>query len=247
MPLLEIPDEILKLTGLSAREAIVEFACSLFDAGKLPLWPAAKLAGLSRVEMESALSRAQDRRLSPNIAGLCGGYGSRHGTAEKAILIVISDSSPIRALADIDCLEVVAKLYGDVYIPPAVLDELENPRSELLPLSIRFLPFIHVESPKNPKSVRDLCAALDAGESEAIVLAIEMGADALLMDEKAGRAEAKRRGLTVTGVLGVLVNAKLNGIIPAVKPLLDRLRAETAFFISAQLREEILRQAGETP
>ena len=55
MPHLEIPDEILKLTGLSAREAIVEFACSLFAAEKLPLWPAAKLAGLSRVEMEAAL------------------------------------------------------------------------------------------------------------------------------------------------------------------------------------------------
>jgi len=74
---------------------------------------------------------------------------------------------------------------------------------------------------------------------------MEMGADALLMDEKAGRAEAKQRGLTVTGVLGVLVNATLDGIVPAVKPLLDRLQTETAFFVSAQLREEILRQAGE--
>ncbi len=55
MPLLEIPDEILKLAGLSEREAMVEFACRLFDAGKLPLWPAAKLAALSRVEMQAAL------------------------------------------------------------------------------------------------------------------------------------------------------------------------------------------------
>ena len=160
-------------------------------------------------------------------------------------MIVISDSSPIRALADVDCLEVLATLYGEVYIPPAVLDELENPRSELPPLSIRILTFIHVKGPKNQKAVRDLCATLDAGESEAIVLAIEMGADVLLMDEKIGRAEAKRRGLTVTGVLGVLINAKLNGIVPAVKPLLDRLQTETAFFVSVQLREEVLRQAGE--
>ena len=55
MPVLEIPEDILKLSGLSEREAIVEFACHLFDAGKLPLWPAAKLAGLSRVEMEAEL------------------------------------------------------------------------------------------------------------------------------------------------------------------------------------------------
>ena len=160
-------------------------------------------------------------------------------------MIVVSDSSPIRALADVDYLDVLAKLYGEVYIPPAVLDELENPRSELVPLSIRILPFVHVSAPKNQKSVRDLCITLDAGESEAIVLALEMGADALLMDEKAGRAEAKQRGLTVTGVLGVLINAKFKGVVSAVKPLLDRLQTETAFFISAQLREEILRQAGE--
>jgi predicted HTH domain antitoxin len=54
MPL-TIPDEILQQAGLSEREALIEIACRLFDAGKLPLWPAAKLAGLTRVEMEHEL------------------------------------------------------------------------------------------------------------------------------------------------------------------------------------------------
>jgi predicted HTH domain antitoxin len=55
MPTLRIPDELLKEAGLTEREALVEFACRLFDAGKLSLWSAAKLAGLDRPGMEDAL------------------------------------------------------------------------------------------------------------------------------------------------------------------------------------------------
>lgn len=50
-----IPDETLEAAGMTEREAIVEIACRLYDAGKLALWPAAKLAGLSRPEFEQAL------------------------------------------------------------------------------------------------------------------------------------------------------------------------------------------------
>lgn len=52
---LNLRDDILKQAGLTEREAVIEFACRLFDAGKLDLWPAAQLAGLSRVEMEEEL------------------------------------------------------------------------------------------------------------------------------------------------------------------------------------------------
>lgn len=54
MPL-TIPDEVLAQAGLTERDACIEFACRLFDAGKLPLWPAARLAGLSRAEFEAEL------------------------------------------------------------------------------------------------------------------------------------------------------------------------------------------------
>lgn len=54
---LHIPDHILKQAGLTEREAVIEFACRLFDAEKLDLWPAAQLAGLSRAEMESELRK----------------------------------------------------------------------------------------------------------------------------------------------------------------------------------------------
>lgn len=54
MPVI-IPDETLKQAGLTEKEALIEIACGLFDADKLPLWPAAQLAGMSRGEFESAL------------------------------------------------------------------------------------------------------------------------------------------------------------------------------------------------
>ena len=54
MPVI-IPDETLKQAGLTEKEALIEIACRLFDAGKLHLWPAAQLAGLKRDEFESAL------------------------------------------------------------------------------------------------------------------------------------------------------------------------------------------------
>jgi predicted HTH domain antitoxin len=54
MPLI-ISDETLREAGLSEREALTEFACRVFDAGKLTLWAAARLAGLSRVAFEQEL------------------------------------------------------------------------------------------------------------------------------------------------------------------------------------------------
>ena len=55
--LLEIPDELLERAGIAPSDALIEFACRLFDAEKLDLWPAARLAGLSRVQFEGELLR----------------------------------------------------------------------------------------------------------------------------------------------------------------------------------------------
>ena len=93
--------------------------------------------------------------------------------------------------------------------------------------------------------VRLLEATIDLGEAEAIALALELSADLILLDEKEARAAAKRAGLRVTGVLGVLLRAKMNGQIRVVKPEIDALRARARFFVSSALERRILDLAGE--
>lgn len=76
-------------------------------------------------------------------------------------------------------------------------------------------------------------------------MAEELHAEAILIDETAGRAIAIQRGLRPVGVLGILLRAKRRGLVHEVWPLLDRLQVELGFFLSPNLVEDTLRQAGE--
>ena len=84
---------------------------------------------------------------------------------------------------------------------------------------------------RNRPLVDALALDLDAGEAEAIALAVECQADLILLDERLGRQAAQRMGLTVAGTLGVVIAAKDRGILTAVRPLLDALRADAGFWI----------------
>src|SRR5207249_1342259 len=90
-------------------------------------------------------------------------------------------------------------------------------------------------------------AGLDAGESEALALAVETSAPLLPIDERKGRMAAKRLGVKVAGALAILATARKEGSIPSVKAEIDCLRIEAGFFISSQVEADTLRLAGETP
>ncbi|MDR2844060.1 MAG: DUF3368 domain-containing protein, partial [Candidatus Symbiothrix sp.] len=83
------------------------------------------------------------------------------------------------------------------------------------------------------------------GESSAIALSIELGNTLLIIDDLKGRKEAKRLGLKITGTLGLLFSAKQKGLIPALKPYLDKLQAAD-FRISPIIVQELLTLSNET-
>lgn len=159
--------------------------------------------------------------------------------------IVISDTSPVRAIAHLGHLDWLRDLFGEILIPPAVAAELQHPPASFSPVDPTAWPFLVVQSPTDRKRVIELRSELDAGEAEAIALAEEIRAELVLVDERAGRQIASRCGFTVMGTLGLLVRAKQRGLCALVAPLLDRLRDELNFFVSSGLRHAVLKQAGE--
>lgn len=162
--------------------------------------------------------------------------------------IVVSDTSPIRALGHLHLLRVLGPLFGSVLVPPAVVRELSAPVVGVAPLDLAAFAFIRTQAPTDAsiaKRVRQCSPPLDAGESEAIALALELKIGTVLIDEAAGRDAASRLGLIPVGVLGVLIRAKKRGLIPKVGPLLDQMVNELAFRVSAELRRTVLDLAGE--
>jgi len=159
--------------------------------------------------------------------------------------VVISDTSPLRALAHLGHMEWLQELFHQIRLPPAVASELRHPPSALAAVDVAGWQFLVIQSPRNLQRVSEFRLRLDAGEAEALALAEELHADVVLVDELAGREVARQCGFTVLGTLGILLRAKQQGLCPAVAPLLDRLQRELNFFVSPGLRQTILRQAGE--
>lgn len=161
------------------------------------------------------------------------------------MLVVVSDTSPIRALSHLGRIELLRDLFERVLVPPAVADELLHPAGPHIAIDIAGFAFLQLRAPSRSDRVQAFLRILDPGEAQALALAEEVGAQLVLMDETAGRAAALEAGLAVMGTLGILLKGKVNGKLPALATLIDRLRDELGFFISNELREGILRRAGE--
>ena len=162
-------------------------------------------------------------------------------------MIVVSDTSPIGSLILIERLELLPAIFGQVLIPEKVFTELlvlETDFGRDLAI-LKNAPWLVICHVLDRKAVARFRLELDAGESEAIVLAQEVHADFLLIDESEGRLIAQREGLQVVGLLGVLIQAKHKGLIPAIKPLMDELRSVAGFRIAEPLFQKILSQVGE--
>lgn len=144
-------------------------------------------------------------------------------------MIVVADAGPLHYLILLDHAELLHRFYGEVVVPDAIATELSSPSA---PNAVRDWisrapPWLRV-TPVEAARVQEVTDELDLGERAAIALAGAIHADLLLIDEAAGRAEAKRRHLRVTGTLGVLRTAAERGLVD-VPDLIVRLKA-TSFY-----------------
>ena len=162
-------------------------------------------------------------------------------------MIVVADTSVLVNLCCIGQGVLLTELFGRVVIPTVVAEEFER----LVKGSSRFAgltlpPGIQQQSPTTVPSTVRTAAGLDPGEMAALALAVEIHADAVLVDERRGYEVARQMGLRVIGVLGILLQAKASGRVTHVRPLLDALQQEAGFWIADRLRAEVLRLADET-
>jgi predicted nucleic acid-binding protein len=157
------------------------------------------------------------------------------------VIVVVADTSPLNYLIQIQCEHILPAMYTSVFVPTAVVEELDHPRTvsavrAWLAQVPSWLVVRDVASEVDPALTR-----LDPGERQAIQLARQEHADLLLMDEKLGVRIAREQGLAVTGTLGVLVQATRRGLIDIERALTD-IQA-TDFRCSARVVEEARRQA----
>lgn len=161
-------------------------------------------------------------------------------------MTVVTNTGPLIALAKADRLDLLEQLFGQVQIPSAVYRELlAGKEPDVTCLDKALARFIKVEQVSSiPSEVLIATLRLDRGEQQAIALAYELGA-LLVMDDQLGRAAARRLRLPVTGLIGVLIQAKQAGLILAVIPLLDVIR-QRGYWLSNDLLQTAARLAGET-
>jgi len=159
--------------------------------------------------------------------------------------LVVSDTSPLRALAHLGAVELLESLFSEVFVPPAVAAEVAVARAKLPPLDLSRWSFVRVVSVADVTRAAAFTAGLHPGETESIALALQLGASHVLMDERDGREASRAAGLVPVGVLGLPVEFKRAGLIPAVAPLIDRLITEIDFFVTPGVRGQVLRLAGE--
>src|SRR5438552_16836720 len=153
-------------------------------------------------------------------------------------MIVVADSSPLHYLILVEQDELLRRLYGEVLIPDSVAAELLAAASPLMVREWVSTPpgWLRVLEVANG-DIASVSAELDLGESAAIALAEKTRAELLLIDEAAGRAEARRRRLRVTGTLGVFRTAAEAGLLD-VRDVLHRLK-DTNFCVDHVLLENV--------
>lgn len=148
--------------------------------------------------------------------------------------IIISDTSCFIILTNIGELELLQKVYGEIITTIDIAIEYGEP----LPA------WVHIEAVQDKYRQQLLEMQIDKGESSAIALALEITNSTLILDDYKARKIAERLGINFTGTLGVIIKAKLKGIIPSIKPFLEKIK-QTDFRLSLEIELQALKEAEE--
>lgn len=147
---------------------------------------------------------------------------------------IIADTSCFIILANIGEIELLKALYGTVLTTNEVEAEYGEP----------FPGWVEIKSPADKTLQHVIEMEVDKGEASAIALAVEITGSILIVDDYKARRVAEKLELTITGTLGVIIKAKLSGIIPGIKPYLNKMK-ETGFYLSDEIIKQALKESGE--
>jgi predicted nucleic acid-binding protein len=147
---------------------------------------------------------------------------------------IISDTSCFIILANIGEIELLQKLYGQITTTIEIASEFGEPLPD----------WVDIVSVNDKSKQKLLELQIDKGESSAIALALETNDCTIILDDIKARKIASLLGLNYTGTIGVIVKAKLQGVIPSIKPLIEKIR-EANFRLSREIELQALKQANE--
>ncbi len=147
---------------------------------------------------------------------------------------IVSDTGCFIVLSGIGELELLHKTYGQILTTLEVAAEFGQPLPD----------WIEIKSPADKSRMQLLELQIDKGEASAIALAMETPKSILILDDYKARNIAKKLGLEITGTIGVIVKAKLKGIIPSIKPYLAKIR-KTDFRLADDVEQQAFKEAGE--
>jgi predicted nucleic acid-binding protein len=162
-------------------------------------------------------------------------------------MIVVSNATSLIALTAVGSLDLLANLFGEVHVPDAVYEEVVIAGAGKAGAeAVAQAAWVVRRSVTNRSAVSALMtnSSLDVGESEAIVLAQELKADFVLLDDRAARRAAQRLNLNVIGTVGILLLSKYEGHLQTVRPLLDAL-LRAGIYLDVSLYQSALMLAGE--
>ena len=161
--------------------------------------------------------------------------------------VVIVNTSPLINFAQIDRLDLLSDLFGEITVPPAVIAELRAKRG-IFPkaAAVADSPMLRVVTPTNAVVASTLMYELHAGEAECLSLSMEQSRSVLLvLDDLGARAIARYHRQHFIGTVGCLTLAKERGLIPLVAPLLTEMRQVARFWLKDDFVQALLISLGE--